>query len=72
MEAAEAIAPESGAASDAAEVEPSERAQVVDVVTDLEGENQAGADSPEHGDGEQPSADDQPTAEVVQLPRAPH
>jgi segregation and condensation protein B len=73
VEPAEATAVDSEAPSNTPEdPELSERAQVVDVVTDLEGENQAGADSPEHGDGEQPSGDDQPTAEVVQLPRAPH
>ena len=49
--------------------QPSERAQVVDVVTDLEGEvAAASADAEAAADAKS----EQPSADVVQLPRAPH
>ena len=62
--------PEPGEAEDEEVAdEPPRRPQVVDVVTDLEGEaadTAADAESAAEAKGEQPSAD------VVQLPRAPH
>lgn len=57
-----ATAPEAAGDADA------ERPQVVDVVTDLDGESPAGGAAA----AEQPETEEQPTAEVVQLPRAPH
>ncbi len=58
---------EAEAAADAPD--QAERPQVVDVVTDLEGEPGRSADAPAASDD---AASEQPSADVVQLPRAPH
>ena len=57
----EASAPDSSGNAD--------RPQVVDVVTDLEGEQETSGAAAEDADN---PAEQQPSAEVVQLPRAPH
>ena len=71
LAAADAAASDSEQETTDSEPETAERPQVVDVVTDLEGETEASTDATEQAQSAR-SDDGQPTAEVVQLPRAPH